>query len=161
MHGTVGAEPGVRLPDVLTSVSSLYFHSIWRLLILFPGLFAISLSLGHSFVLVFHFLHVHVLFHSSFILEHSSHASNSVSLHGTSLFFCAVSIRLIAVFTVLLITPFLLSLGVFLHAGLVYYREVSARLITYINLLLQIVWRLKHGWACPNRVCQSAIWCVS
>ena len=139
MHSTVGTEPGVRLPDVLTTVSSLNFHCVLRLLVLSPGLFTISLSLSHSFVFVFHCLHVHVLLHGCFILEHSSHAGNGVGLHGISLLFCGISIRLVTVLTVLLVAPVLLGTGILLHAGLVYYRDVSGSHITYINLLLRIV----------------------
>ena len=104
-----------------------------------PSLFAISLLLGHSFVLVLHGLHVHVFLHGGFVLKHASHAGNGVSLHSIRLVFRAVSISLIAVFTVLLIAPVLLGVGVLLHALLVYYRHVSLGTFTYIDLLLQIV----------------------
>ena len=104
-----------------------------------PGLLTISLGLGHSFVLVLHGLHVHVFLHGGLVFEHASHAGNGVSLHCIRVVFRAISISLIAVFTVLLIAPIFLGVGVNLHALLVYYRHVSLGTFTYIDLLLQIV----------------------
>ena len=157
VESSIGAESGVGIPDLSAVVSSLNFHSIWWLLIISPGLLTVSLGLGKSFVFVLHGLHHIILLHGGFIFEHSSHTGNSISLHGVSLFFRAIPVSLIAVFTVLLVAPFLLSLGVNLHAGLVYYKLISYKVFTYISPLPRTVWLLKHELACPGRVCQSVV----
>ena len=120
VHSTVGTEFRVRLPEILSSVLTFNFHSVLGLLIFGPGGFTISFSLSKSFVFILHSFHVLVFLQSGFIFEHSSHAGNGVGLLSISLFFCAVSIRLITVFTVLLIAPGLLSFGINSHTLVVY-----------------------------------------
>ena len=157
VESSIGTESRVGIPDLSARVASLNFHSIWWLLIISPGLLTVSLGLGKSFVFVLHGLHHIILLHGGFVFEHSSHAGNSVSLHGVRLFFHTIPVSLIAVLAVLLVAPFLLSLGIFLHAGLVYYKLISHKMFTYISPLPRIVWLLKHGLACPGRVCQSVV----
>ena len=139
VSSTVRAEPRVRVPDLCPIVSSLHLHGVLSLLLSSPSLLTISLSLSQSLVFSLHSEHHIILLNGGFVLKHSSHASDGVSLLSIGLLFSAVSGNLFYVLTVLLITPLLLNLAVGLHALLVYYKLINEHQFTYTSPLLRTV----------------------
>jgi len=69
----------------------------------------VSLALGHSLVISLHLKHGVLFLHGSFIFEHSSHAGDGVGLVSVGLVFGLVSVRLLAVLTLLLFNPLFLG----------------------------------------------------
>jgi hypothetical protein len=116
---SVGSMSGVRSPESIMFVSAGNFHLVLGLFNSLVVVLLISLLLGHSLVIGLHLEHGVLLLHGGLIFEHSSHASDSVSLVGVGLFFSAISVLFITVFTLLLLNPLFLSVLVLLHSVLV------------------------------------------
>ena len=79
----------------------------------------VSFLLSHSLVISLHLKHMVLFLHGGLVFEHSSHAGDGVSLVGVGLFFGLVSVRLLAVLTLLLFNPLFLGSLVGGHTGIV------------------------------------------
>jgi len=116
---SVGSMSGVRSPEFIAFVNASDFHLVFGLINMLVFSLLISLCLGHSLVIGLHLEHGILLLHGGLIFEHSSHASDGVSLVSVGLFFSAISVLFITVFTLLLLNPLMLSSHILLHSVLV------------------------------------------
>lgn len=82
--------------------------------------FSVNLGLSKSLVFFLYSKHSVSLLHGGFIFEHTSHASDSISLSSVSFFFSSLSVMLFSVLTLLLLNPSVLLFVVVLHALVVH-----------------------------------------
>lgn len=100
------------LSHEIGSLGNSNFKSVLSLLVVFPGVFSIFLSLSQSSVFSLH-VHHHLLFlKGCFIFEHSTHAGDSISLSSVVSIFLLLSGGFFISFTLLILNPSLLSGGI-------------------------------------------------